>query len=1294
MKKLYFLLALLCCAVTQLKADVIQPSTTLPSDGIPEHLYKMTNGHNLTLSKTTAPTQTEANYGYIAFYQVENVSNAYYIYNFTSRSWFTYNNNKSDSNLRDLIVLNSTKEENDYFHFNNYAGENYEIRPFNTSGFSSKYLNWNGGTDFNPLDGNTTLGLWQDNGSKDDGSRWTFDEVENPCFLISNSRSTWEATSTTLSTSNSASISNDNQKFGFFKNEDNTYLYSVGQKKFITKEGNLTEEPADPIYFAKGMATATNTFVIYFDNGHFINVNEEKNIIINGWGPGGTDSRGSADSGNSNWFTVAGSYELPVITPPVEPEPEPGVEPASEITTGVYEMLNVDSPSRGYLVHSTEYPDKIKLVECKNSTYAGLTYADRFHTSLNSYWYVYQSDKGNTYIFSLANGLFITDEGSQAVTLTATPEPVVLENKTDKVFNIKSSKRDYYLDAAVGWGNNADNIIWVNNNTDGGCPYSFYPATKEVNATMLSTALAAIQNAEKGPDTSADDLSEELAPEYGKVDIKGIKVCNESGKFSESTYDQYYQHWQSNDQINYWIGTEDDQDIYSVSSIINIKTFRENDKKSSDCFHHDGTDEHRIHFTLTNVLTGMQIEAAEGYNIVGYCFDYTASDSITDIDGIDGEIVSAAGTHHVEVKGIETSSTEILFGKSSNKDIVISHFYVFVRRGMLLTKNQFDRFSNLLLIPFAFTLAPQNNPEHHVYAPEGSDILDACGPNCKKHSDKTVTGTDLKQQFVLLPFDSYWINYPSYNGMYFLYNLGAKKFVSAEGGKAILTEYPIQAASIEAGEEGFENCFRINFNKTNLLNVSTGYCNSSDATSSCVITNHNTYDGGNHFYLRAVREFDYEPGDVSNQIFAESYYIEDLTLLNEKGAELKAILDQDGPGYPTDDLRETLTQYYNNVTTYKEATAFFGLSHFLPEYKSTTSVKMPENGKAYRIKTHYNGTLGRYLKAAEGGVLSVVNEGQHKTDNSTVFVARSIDEAANGEGTFAFVGENGQFLVGARTGTQGFVPTYNDGGNTGDLCVSTAANKGDYFGGFILKTTEGTNTYNLQLGAAGTGTNLGLIYDAENPNSIINDPNGGSSIFFLEEVSYPNEVQLREPTLKPDGNSYSSIWLPFSVDIPEGVRVYKAHVDKANNQLVCGEVKNHLPAGNGAIIIGSEETKITLVPSIADMAPLQDNDLKGTNVTLARNQNVTTFVLNGGKGEIGFYPYTGTNIAKYKAYVEVDKAQAAQGLRFSFGTATDIESTLTEGEGEAKEYYDLSGRRVAHPTKGLYIVNGKKMYIK
>lgn len=975
-------------------------------------------------------------------------------------------------------------------------------------------------------------------------------------------------------------------------------------------------------------------------------------------------------------------------------EVETTVEPAAEITTGVYEMYNMDTPSRGYLVHSTDYPNKIKLAECKNSTYAGLTYADRFHTSLNSYWYVYQSDKGNTYIFSLANGLFITDEGIQAVTLTDTPEPVILENKTDKVFNIKSSERDYYLDAAVGWGNHTDNIIWVNNNTDGGCPYSFYPATKEVDATMLSTALAAIQNAEKGPDTSADDLSEELAPQYGKVDCQGIKVNDACGAYSNEEYGGY-KNWGSDKVTSVWVGSVGDVHNYENTPLVSISAFRYDTKEASPRLYTDGDGSHTLRFSLSTYLTGMTLQAAPGYTIVGYCFDHTASHDITDVNTFEGEITATAGTHHVELKDIEVQSTDIYFGQKSAGEVTLSNFYVFVRKGTPLTQEKLETFKEYYFLSEVFTLAAKGYPNSNLYAPQGKDMLDICGENCHKYNNEKATAEDLAQQFMLIPFDTYYSKYTQYNGCYFLYNLGAGKFVSKQGIFTTLTEHPRQAVSIEEGTGEYSGYFKLSFNKQNLLNISPGYCEADDEETSCVVTNWNTLDNGNHFKIRIVRDLNQEAGNLMDSTKIDMTVISDASIIESKVAELQAVLDKDGVGYPTNDYRTILEAYKENVNKYTEQIALFDLEYFLPEYKSTTSVKMPQNGKAYRIKTILNyGTneaKERYLKGTADGHLTIVNSTTAMADNSSIFVAKSMDEAADGQGTFAFVNDNGQFLVGARTNTNGFTEDYKQDNNNANLKLVSTGSK-NYFGGFLLKTTENNNTYNLQLGQSTESTDLVIKYDDKNHNAIFADASG-SSIFYLEEASYPNVVNLREPAVT-DGKAYSSIWLPFSVEIPEGVRAYKAHVDYTTNQLVCGEVKNILPGGEGAILISEEAQEIVLAPATADVAPLQDNDLQGTNVTLARNTGVTTFVLNGSKAEIGFYPYTGANIAKYKAYVEVDKAQAAQGLRFSFGTATDIENTLTEGEGEAKEYYDLSGRRVAQPTKGLYIVNGKKMYIK
>ncbi len=70
---------------------------------------------------------------------------------------------------------------------------------------------------------------------------------------------------------------------------------------------------------------------------------------------------------------------------------------------------------------------------------------------------------------------------------------------------------------------------------------------------------------------------------------------------------------------------------------------------------------------------------------------------------------------------------------------------------------------------------------------------------------------------------------------------------------------------------------------------------------------------------------------------------------------------------------------------------------------------------------------------------------------------------------------------------------------------------------------------------------------------------------------------------------------------------------------------------------------------------------------------------------------SGANIKSFRAYLTaVD--EAAREISFE-GDVTGIESltpALSQGEGA---WYDLQGRRIAQPTKGLYIVNGKKVFV-
>ena len=177
MKKFLFLLSAIFCFQAQSFADTVKSSTTLPDKGRPEHLYTMTNGSNIVSNSVTTPTQSQDNYGQFAFYE-SGVANAYYIYSYKAKKWLTYTKASSYSNDMNFIQLSSSKVEGTYFKLNNFSGDYYEIQPYTTSGGNDKYLNWYKGIDFNPYDGSNTLGLWEDAGSKDNGSKWTFSEIE------------------------------------------------------------------------------------------------------------------------------------------------------------------------------------------------------------------------------------------------------------------------------------------------------------------------------------------------------------------------------------------------------------------------------------------------------------------------------------------------------------------------------------------------------------------------------------------------------------------------------------------------------------------------------------------------------------------------------------------------------------------------------------------------------------------------------------------------------------------------------------------------------------------------------------------------------------------------------------------------------------------------------------------------------------------------------------------------------------------------------------------------------------
>ena len=113
---------------------------------------------------------------------------------------------------------------------------------------------------------------------------------------------------------------------------------------------------------------------------------------------------------------------------------------------------------------------------------------------------------------------------------------------------------------------------------------------------------------------------------------------------------------------------------------------------------------------------------------------------------------------------------------------------------------------------------------------------------------------------------------------------------------------------------------------------------------------------------------------------------------------------------------------------------------------------------------------------------------------------------------------------------------------------------------------------------------------------------------------------------------------------------------------------------------------------------LNSNQLQGQleTITTPTITGKTICTMQEISSALTFASYTGTTVKGFRAYLPVDNNTAAGGdssFRLVFGVPTGID-TIGNQPAQKQTVYDLSGRRVEHAGKGLYIVNGKKVMIK
>ena len=126
------------------------------------------------------------------------------------------------------------------------------------------------------------------------------------------------------------------------------------------------------------------------------------------------------------------------------------------------------------------------------------------------------------------------------------------------------------------------------------------------------------------------------------------------------------------------------------------------------------------------------------------------------------------------------------------------------------------------------------------------------------------------------------------------------------------------------------------------------------------------------------------------------------------------------------------------------------------------------------------------------------------------------------------------------------------------------------------------------------------------------------------------------------------------------------------------------PAETGLVLKGAAGTEYTI--PVATSATSIEGNLLVAAVTATAVDAKSVYVLDGDK----FKVFTGTEIPAGKAYLPMNGN--ARLLELVFSDATAIGSVNVDVN--ANQIYDLQGRRVKTPSKGVYVVDGKKVIIK
>lgn len=428
----------------------------------------------------------------------------------------------------------------------------------------------------------------------------------------------------------------------------------------------------------------------------------------------------------------------------------------------------------------------------------------------------------------------------------------------------------------------------------------------------------------------------------------------------------------------------------------------------------------------------------------------------------------------------------------------------------------------------------------------------------------------------------------------------------------------------------------------------------------------------------------------------------------EEVASARALLNKTDVGYPSA-TAATRTALQNALGTDDANVTKTNLTtEVVQNYKLETDIKLPEDGHVYVFTNKHSSGALRYLyHDTATDKLKYADRGETPV-NALPDAAKYVCHVTE-DGKYLFANiETGNYMIwrGSNDGensNKGYMTDYDATFCPFDMekCVKTdnnmdaAESTADLVGCVNFGARRKNNgKRNVAWFLYDTDTS-GQDFFNQDSSPLARYTSRWSTAFFVEEVTdyTANSATLRQADGKDE--YYSTLWLPYSTNIPEGIQAYTAAAE--GDQLRLTPLEGAIPARTGVVLFSeTAQTDVLFAPAAQSTADVEKGQLTGSRTAVTATGN--EYALSGAGGRaIGFYPVNaGVSIPAGRAYYAAGQSNV-QGFTLVIGSgdATGIGTAPTAAAGKPTAIYDLQGRSVTRPSAhGIYIVNGKKMILK